>query len=139
MYSYVVLAVVHGSFHFGSVVVEATSAHKTFYARKQTCARRNIKMALSNEITLPRTVNVMKSEERLLSRIVVDPKIMVGKPIIRGTRIPVEQILRLLGQGLTNEQILKDYPHLTKDDILATLLYAAKVTSKEEVYPATAE
>jgi len=77
----------------------------------------------------------MKSEEELLSRIIVDPKIMVGKPIIKGTRIPVEQILRLLGQGLTIEQILKDYPHITKDDILAAILYAAKITSKEEVYP----
>jgi len=69
----------------------------------------------------------MKSEERLLSRIIVDPKIMVVKPIIKGTRIPVEQVLRLLGQGLTPEQILKDYPHLTKDDILAALIYAAKI------------
>jgi len=41
----------------------------------------------------------------------------------------------LLGQELTTEQILKDYPHITKDDILAALLYAAKITSKEEVYP----
>jgi len=81
----------------------------------------------------------MKSEEKLLSRIIVDPKIMIGKPIIKGTRIPVEQILRLLGQGLTTEQILKDYPHITKDDIQAALLYAAKITSKEEVYPATVE
>jgi len=81
----------------------------------------------------------MKSEEKLLSRIIVDPKIMVGKPVIKGTRIPVEQILRLLGQGFTIEQILKDYPHLTRDDIRAALVYASKITSKEEIYPMTAE
>ena len=81
----------------------------------------------------------MKSKERLLSRIIVDPKIMVGKPIIKGTRIPVEQILRLLGQGLTSEKIQKAYPPLTKEDIQAALLYASKITSKEEIYPVTVE
>jgi len=81
----------------------------------------------------------VKPEDKLLGRIIVDPKIMVGKPIIKGTRIPVEQILRLLGHGLTIEQILKDYPHLTKDDIQAALLYASKITGKEEIYPITVE
>lgn len=81
----------------------------------------------------------MGTEEKLLSRIVVDPKIMVGKPVIKGTRITVEQVLKLLAQGLTAEHILKDYPHLTKDDIMAALLYAAKLMGKEEVYPVTAE
>jgi uncharacterized protein (DUF433 family) len=81
----------------------------------------------------------MKTEERLLNRIIVDPKVMAGKPVIKGTRIPVEQILRLLAQGLSTEHILKDYPHLTKDDIMAALLYAAKLMGKEEVYPVTAE
>lgn len=81
----------------------------------------------------------MRAEEKLLSRIVVDPKIMVGKPVIKGTRITVEQVLKLLAQGLTAERILKDYPHLTKDDIMAALLYAAKLMGKEEVYPVTAE
>jgi len=74
---------------------------------------------------------LMENEEELLKRIVVDPKVMVGKPVIRGTRISVEQILRLLAQGLTFEEILKDYPHLTKEDIVAALIYAAKVTGME--------
>lgn len=74
-----------------------------------------------------------------MKRIVVDPKIMVGKPIIRGTRITVEHILRLLAQGLAFEEILEDYPHLTKEDIAAALLYAAKITGREEVYPLTVE
>ena len=47
----------------------------------------------------------------------------------------MEQVLRLLAQGITIEQVLKDYPHLTKVDIMAALLYAAKLTGKEEVYP----
>ena len=81
----------------------------------------------------------MKTEEELLERIVVDPKVMVGKPVIKGTRIPVEHVLTLLAQGLTVEEILKDYPHLARDDIAAVLLYAAKVTGREEVYHVTVE
>jgi len=56
----------------------------------------------------------LRTEERLLNRIVVNPKVMAGKPVIKGTRIPVEQILRLLAQGLSFDEILKDYPHLKK-------------------------
>jgi uncharacterized protein (DUF433 family) len=81
----------------------------------------------------------LKTEERLLNRIVVNPKVMTRKPIIKGTRIPVEQVLRLLAQGLSSDEVLKDYPHLKKDDIMAALLYAAKVMGKEEVYPLTVE
>jgi uncharacterized protein (DUF433 family) len=79
----------------------------------------------------------MGTEENLLKRIVVNPKIMRGKPLVKGTRITVEQVLKLLAQGLSTKEILKDYPHLTKDDITAVLLYAAKVASEEEVYPIT--
>ena len=77
----------------------------------------------------------MKTEEELLARIVVNPKVMAGKPILKGTRITVELVLRLLAQGLSAEEIFKDYPHLTKDDIRAVLLYAAKIAGDEEVYP----
>jgi len=83
--------------------------------------------------------DTLKTEEKLLNRIIINPKIMTGKPIIKGTRIPVEQILTLLAQGLSFDKILKDYPHLKKDDIMAALLYAAKVMGKEEIYPLTAE
>ena len=55
------------------------------------------------------------------ARITVDPKVMVGKPVIRGTRIPVELIVRMLGQGISEEEILKDYPHLQPEDIRAAL------------------
>jgi len=70
-----------------------------------------------------------------LERIVIDPEIMGGKPVIKGTRITVELILRLLAEGLTVEEILEDYPHLTDEDIRAALLYASKVLEMEEVYP----
>lgn len=83
--------------------------------------------------------DALKTEENLLNRIVINPKVMTGKPIIKGTRIPVEQVLKLLAQGLSFDEILKDYPHLKKDDIMAALLYAAKVMGKEEIYPLTAE
>jgi len=79
----------------------------------------------------------MNTEEELLERIVVNPKIMSGKPIVKGTRITVEQILKMLAQSLTTKEILKDYPHLSKDDVAAVLLYAAKVASEEEIYPVT--
>lgn len=79
----------------------------------------------------------MKTEEELLERIVVNPKIMGGKPVVKGTRITVEQVLKLLAQGLSPKEILKDYPHLSKDDIAAVLLYAAKVAGEEEIYPVT--
>ena len=65
--------------------------------------------------------------ERLLGRIVIDPKIMVGKPVIKGTRVPVELIVKLVANEETEEEILREYPQLTKDDIKAALLYAAKV------------
>lgn len=66
-------------------------------------------------------------------RITVDPDIMIGKPIIKGTRITVELILKKLSEGMSFEDILKAYPHLTKDDILAALSYSADVVAQEEL------
>lgn len=60
---------------------------------------------------------------------------MMGKPIIAGTRITIELLLRQLGQGLTVDEILENYPHLTKDDISAVMLYAANLAKEEYVYP----
>ena len=71
----------------------------------------------------------------LLERITVDPKVMVGKPIIRGTRIPVALILRMLGQGIPAEEILREYPRLEKVDIEAAMAYAARVVEHEDVIP----
>jgi uncharacterized protein (DUF433 family) len=58
---------------------------------------------------------------------------MLGKPVIRGTRITVELILRKLGGGLTPTEILADYPRLTEDDIHAAQAYAADVVADDEV------
>lgn len=72
--------------------------------------------------------------EDLLERIKINPKIMLGKPVIRGTRIPVEIILRKLSQNISVEEILQDYPRLTQKDIQAVLKYAAESVSAEEVH-----
>ncbi len=74
-------------------------------------------------------------DKDLLERITVDPKVMVGKPVIRGTRIPVALILKMLGQGIPVEEILREYPRLEKVDIEAAIAYAARVVEHEEVFP----
>ena len=75
------------------------------------------------------------SNAELLSRIVVDPAILAGKPIVRGLRISVDHILRSLAAGLTKEELLEDYPDLESEDIHACLLYAAQLVEEERVYP----
>jgi uncharacterized protein (DUF433 family) len=67
-------------------------------------------------------------------RITVDPKVLVGKPIIKGTRIAVEFVVDLLARGWTTEQILKEYDRLTPDDIQACLAYASEMLKTERVY-----
>ena len=67
-------------------------------------------------------------------RIVVDPKLLVGKPVIKDTRIAVEFVVDLLGRGWTTDQILEEYDHLTADDIQACLAYASDVLKSERVY-----
>ena len=68
-------------------------------------------------------------------RIAVDPKVLVGKPVIRGTRIAVEFVVDLLAEEWSRDDILRNYPQLTADDIQAALRYAAEVTKRERVYP----
>jgi uncharacterized protein (DUF433 family) len=70
-------------------------------------------------------------------RISIDPKVLVGKPVIRGTRISVEFLLELLAEGWTREQILQNYPQLTADDLQAALHYAAEALKQEQVFPLT--
>jgi len=74
----------------------------------------------------------------LLKRITVNPKVMVGKPTIRGLRITVEQILKALAGGVAAEELLEDYPELEKEDIQAVLLYAAELANEERVYAVNA-
>lgn len=63
-------------------------------------------------------------------KIITDPKIMLGKPVVAGTRITVEQILRLLAQKLTIKDMLEDFPQLKEADIKAAVEYAAKLVAK---------
>jgi uncharacterized protein (DUF433 family) len=71
----------------------------------------------------------------LSDRIVVDPQVLVGKPIVKGTRVSVELVVDLLAKGWTQDQILDSYPNLTADDIRACLAYATEVLHSERVYP----
>ncbi|MBI1747647.1 MAG: DUF433 domain-containing protein [Acidobacteria bacterium] len=65
-------------------------------------------------------------DEQLLERITIDPKVMVGKPVIKGTRLTVEYILNLLAHGATVTEILEEYQGLTQEDIQACFLFATK-------------
>jgi uncharacterized protein (DUF433 family) len=71
-----------------------------------------------------------------LRRIVVDPKIMIGKPVIRGTRLPIEIIVEKVAYGASIDDLRRDYPFLKDEDVRAALLYAAKRIANEEVYEA---
>ena len=66
-------------------------------------------------------------------RIEVNPKVMLGKPVIRGTRVTVELILRKLAAGATRKDILEGYPHLRDEDIQAAIAYAADTVAHEEL------
>ena len=64
-------------------------------------------------------------KEQFWQRISIDPRIMTGKPVINGTRIPVELVVRMLAQGIPDREILQEYPRLAPDDVRAALAYAA--------------
>jgi uncharacterized protein (DUF433 family) len=69
--------------------------------------------------------------EEIADRIIIDPDVMVGKPVIKGTRIPVYLIVEFVANGMTEKEILKEYPQLRKEDIKAALLYASKCLERE--------
>jgi uncharacterized protein (DUF433 family) len=69
-----------------------------------------------------------------MERISVNPKVYHGKPCIKGTRIPVHLILDLLGAGETTDNILRAYPHITREDILACIRYGAALATEETIY-----
>jgi uncharacterized protein (DUF433 family) len=75
----------------------------------------------------------------LLKRIRVNPKVMVGKPVIRGTRLTMEYILGMLAQGDTVEEILVEYPGLVKEDIRACLLFASRSLQNVDFMPLSVE
>ena len=78
-------------------------------------------------------------KEQLLERISLDPKVMVGKPVIKGTRLTVEYILKRLAHGSTNEEILEEYNDLTEADIKACILFAASALEETTFLPLLAE
>lgn len=75
------------------------------------------------------------SQPSWTERIEIDPKILTGKPIVKGSRIAVELVIDLLAQGWNTAEIVSNYPGLTHEDILACLAYARDTLSDERVYP----
>lgn len=71
----------------------------------------------------------------LINRIEINPNVLVGKPVIKGTRIAVEHIMRMLASGMAPQEILKEFPHLTKQDIQAAVLYATALVEDLRAYP----
>lgn len=69
-----------------------------------------------------------------LDKIIIDPDILMGKPVFKNTRIPVYVVLDLLADSQTEEDILKLYPDLTKEDIKQALLYASYIIQNEDIY-----
>lgn len=78
-------------------------------------------------------------DQQLLERITVNPKVMTGKPVIRGTRLTVEYILNLLAHGATNEEILDEYKTLNQKDIQACILFATKSLENTAFMPLAVE
>ena len=74
-------------------------------------------------------------DQELLERIVANPKVMAGKPVIRGTRLTVQYILSLMAHGATPQEILEEYTGLSPDDIQACLLYASESLDQTKVLP----
>jgi uncharacterized protein (DUF433 family) len=70
-------------------------------------------------------------------RIIIDPKILAGKPVVKGTRLAVEFLVDLLAQGWSEADILRNYPGVTREDILACLAYAGELLHAEKVFPVT--
>jgi uncharacterized protein (DUF433 family) len=79
------------------------------------------------------------TEKQMLDRIIIDPKVKVGKPVLKGTRLTVEYILGLLAQGSTVDEILQEYNGLTPEDIQACLLFAAKTLESTLFVPLLGE
>ncbi|MCL0096693.1 DUF433 domain-containing protein [Thermodesulfovibrionales bacterium] len=72
---------------------------------------------------------------KIADRIIIDPRICFGKPVIEGTRIPVHMVLELLGEGLTSQEIIeKCYSHLVEEDILAGICYVNSLVKNEAIY-----
>jgi len=76
----------------------------------------------------------MNPSVNLLSRTTTDPNICHGKAVVRGMRWPVQNVLELMASGMTTEEIMQDHPELEKDDFLACLAFAAKITEVKSIH-----
>jgi len=79
--------------------------------------------------------DISMKEKELLERIVVDPEVMIGKPVIKGTRLTVQFILSLLAQGMTADEILNEYTKLQKEDIFACFAFAQQALENTKFSP----
>jgi uncharacterized protein (DUF433 family) len=79
------------------------------------------------------------NDDELLNRITINPKVMVGKPIIRGTRLTVEYLMNLLAHGATIDEILIEYKSITRQDVQACILYATKTLETTSFMPLITE
>jgi uncharacterized protein (DUF433 family) len=73
--------------------------------------------------------------EELLQRIDINPQVMLGKPVIRGTRVTVEIILERTAAGCSTDEVLAEYPQLSREDVLAAVAYAREALSTDEIIP----
>ena len=80
-----------------------------------------------------------RNDSSLNGRIVVDPRIMAGKPVVQGTRIPVELVLKRLAEDLDLATLYGAFPRLTPDDVRACIAYAQSLVEGEDVFPAPSE
>ena len=76
----------------------------------------------------------MRTDE-LLQRIDINPQVMLGKPVIRGTRITVEILLEQIAAGSSTDEVVAEYPQLSREDVLAAVAYASKALSTDEIIP----
>ncbi len=79
-------------------------------------------------------LQLFQMAKTLINRITIDHEVCHGKPTIRGLRYPVESMLELMASGMTNEELLADYPDLQKEDFLACIEYAAKLIQVKSIY-----
>jgi len=102
---------------------------------RSTCLPRLMRGVQPRGVPLiSRPVRLQSGRKKMDRRITIDPKVCHGQACIKGTRIPVYQILRMLAHGDTIEELLEEYPSLTREDILACLDYAASL-AEEQVTP----
>jgi uncharacterized protein (DUF433 family) len=93
-----------------------------------------MRLAISHCIVKP--LDARYNDEAMNDRITMNPDVLVGKPVIKGTRLSVEFIVGLLAQGWSMDDVLQEYDHITREDVLACLAYAHQLLADEKLYPA---